>query len=172
MRRLLRIARAFAMPDKSYSELYAISPPPVSPQSPSFSSPARKYTTSPIPTSPQRNYAFISSPPESRFMASHAAPRSPGRKLKLLSPNRRNRTRSSAQANEIRPATDWGFLMSGPMGGGQKHVVQRPWPEYVPESSAPVGRTWNTCTRRPPPHPDPTDLRLRGRESMLSRVLS
>ena len=36
------------------------------------------------------------------------------------------------------------FLVSGPLGGGQRRVVQRPWPEYVPESSAAVGRSWDT----------------------------
>ena len=36
------------------------------------------------------------------------------------------------------------FLVSGPRGGGQRRVVQRPWPEYVPESSAAVGRSWDT----------------------------
>lgn len=123
-------------------EFYSIARPPSSP-----------LTRSPLPTSPDRSYAFLSSPPQSRQMASYSVPPSPGRKLKLLSPRKRAERAQSAQANEIRPATDWNFLMSGPLGGGQKHVVQRPWPEYVPESSAPVGRTWTTCTRarKPPP---------------------
>ena len=106
-----------------------------------------------IPTSPERNYAFLSSPPESRQLASFAAPPSP-KPLKLGSSISSQRRRPvSAQATEIRPGTDWGFLMSGPPKGFQKHVVQRPWPEYVPESSAPVGRTWSTCTRAPSKRP-------------------
>lgn len=109
---------------------------------------------SPLPQTPEskRNYAFLSSAPESRQLASFAAPPSP-KPLKLLSQRRSPSVRRpvSAQANDIRPATDWGFLMSGPVKGYQKHIVQRPWPEYVPESSAPVGRTWSTCARLPLP---------------------
>ena len=48
-------------------------------------------------------------------------------------------------AQERRPASDWTFLVSGPLGGGQRRVVQRPWPEYVPESSAAVSNL-NPCT--------------------------
>eukprot|EP00966_Prymnesium_polylepis_P056514 1307623-Prymnesium_polylepis.2 len=35
------------------------------------------------------------------------------------------------------------LLMSG---ATQKHIIQRPWPEYTPESSAAVGRHWEGHT--------------------------
>ncbi|KOO25854.1 proline iminopeptidase [Chrysochromulina tobinii] len=43
---------------------------------------------------------------------------------------------------DIRPVTDWTWLMSG-QSGSPARLVQRPWPEYVPESSAAVGRKWD-----------------------------
>ena len=58
------------------------------------------------------------------------------KKLKISS----RRPLTSSQQFDIRPATDWTFLMSGQSPSTK--LVQRPWPEYVPESSAAVGRKW------------------------------
>jgi hypothetical protein len=90
----------------------------------------------------------VSRLPQSRQLASNTPP-PPLTPLKLLPPKQRRRPQSHSQMTDIRPANDWQFLMSGKLGGGQKRLVQRPWPEYVPESSAPIGRTWDACARRP-----------------------
>ena len=85
------------------------------------------------PLGPPVNYAFLSSPLSSRFSASHGAPPAFGR-------SKMSRPYTSAQVADIRPGTDWTFLMSGPRGGAER--VRRPWPEYQPETAAAVGRSW------------------------------
>ena len=95
------------------------------------------------------NYAFLSAPVETRWTASRGAPPplfGPGLSLG----GKPNAESTSPQQTDIRPGTDWTFLMSGPAFRGQKQppktppkLVQRPWPEYIPESSAPIGRSWS-----------------------------
>ena len=89
------------------------------------------------------HYSFLSSPAQSRVWASRGVP--PPIRSPLSSSSHKLRpitAFSVSQRVDIRPATDWTYLMSGPQKGGQKRLVQRPWPDYVPESSAPVGRHW------------------------------
>ena len=89
------------------------------------------------------HYAFISAPPETRWSASRSLPKAP---LALGGAPLRE---GPSQRADVRPGTDWTFLMSAPafrFGPNHKEprkVVQRPWPEYVPESSAPLGRSWS-----------------------------
>ena len=82
------------------------------------------------------NYAFLSSPMSSRVGASYGVP-PPFGDLGKSAVKRRPLT--SSQRTDIRPVTDWTWLLSG---RDQSFVVQRPWPEYVPESSAAIGRCW------------------------------
>ena len=95
------------------------------------------------------HYAFLSAPVETRWTASRGAPPplfGPGLSLG----GKPNAESTSSQQTDIRPGTDWTFLMSAPAFRGQKQppktppkLVQRPWPEYIPESSAPIGRSWS-----------------------------
>jgi len=81
--------------------------------------------------------AFVSSPISTRWAASTPmSPMSGSAKLKIAS----RRPLTSSQQLDIRPSTDWTFLMSGQMNNSR--LVQRPWPEYVPETAAAVGRKW------------------------------
>jgi hypothetical protein len=115
---------------------------------------SRKARVDPGMPASKYNYAFISSAPKTRWSASHGPPPLPpspwGRHVKLYDGWRhRSRldlrtgvtaARPPSQQTERKPRNDWDLLMSAHRG--QKRLVQRPWPEYVPESSAPVGRTW------------------------------
>ena len=80
--------------------------------------------------------AFISSPLSTRWASS--TPLTSTSTLKIS----RRRPLTSSQKLDIRPVTDWTWLMSG-QSGSPARLVQRPWPEYVPESSAAVGRKWD-----------------------------
>ncbi len=81
--------------------------------------------------------AFVSSPMSTRWAASTPLTVSTSSTIKIA----RRRPLTSSQQMDIRPATDWTWLMSGQ--AGSTRLVQRPWPEYVPESSAAVGRKWD-----------------------------
>ena len=71
------------------------------------------------------HYAFLSSPLQSRWAASMPPPEPLGQPR----PRPRRPFTTPCQSTDIRPATDWTWLMSGPQSGGQKRLVQRPWPE-------------------------------------------
>ena len=81
------------------------------------------------------HYAFLSAPVETRWTASRGAPPplfGPGLSLG----GKPNAESTSSQQTDIRPGTDWTFLMSAPAFRGQKQppktppkLVQRPWSE-------------------------------------------
>jgi len=68
----------------------------------------------------------------------------PPRLAKQALANSLDRTLSTSPSDTIRPgnvATDWTLLLNA---NRIDHHIQRPWPEYQPESSAPVGRRWHS----------------------------